>query len=913
MSPSASAAAAAKTEGRHPTVGSAVVASRWSAIADRLRTGVIGDGGAMRSVLFGVPRWSDRWVSRPRLWSLLSGSEEPLLLIGPTGSGKSTLLVDWARHAPEAADRIVLWTDAATGPTAGGTWAMLADALLDVDAARPGGLLTARGGDLLRLVERAESPGPALGRALAQVAHPTTLIVEHAEGLSPTVAAGLTDVVSRADNVRLVLTLDSVAALTRDREALAVLTVQSVVGPQEPFELSADETRELLTRRRIAAAESYVGPLRALTLGDPAVTAAAADRIARSAVPPHPRELARALRPLLTPTPEAADPAWELCADLSSAVRPTADLAREVGGDDAIDLLDTAEERGWGIWDPTNSPPRFRFTAYASQALRSYARRRPPEQVRSTARAIASWAADHGEVADELCAALDAEDHERALAVVRERTDQLMLAPPVTLAAVFSRLTTQQVARAPGLLALASLAYALDRERPHALACLHAGLAAEAAGTDAPAPADVAAHAGLLVARAEGDRERAAEAGAALTRALVDDERPGRTDPHPALTAERWIELALLHRPSAPSLAYASLDRAARVAPADHPQRLRAQALTAGHRAADGDLRSARDALETLRSSQLPSAWSDRAPGLCMRVLMGWIALEQRDADTARLHLETAGRTADPTEYWTLVAEPLALARLIAAGRSRRVDAPAALVPAPLVAERGVSPAWAQVRARVLALHDLAHTLPDLAVTHLARIDQPDVATTLLRAYAHLHAQEPVAVRDQLDLALDLGLRTPRDLAQHRVVTAVLGLRGRQRVEDADALAEVATLLTAHGLSLPIALLPPMEQQMIRMAVRSVGRTARPDATEAAPARPAGLRLSERELDILRQLAAGRKLSQIAAANVVSINTVKTQARALYRKLGVGSRQEAVAVGRELGLLDPPPISDRGR
>ena len=36
----------------------------------------------------------------------------------------------------------------------------------------------------------------------------------------------------------------------------------------------------------------------------------------------------------------------------------------------------------------------------------------------------------------------------------------------------------------------------------------------------------------------------------------------------------------------------------------------------------------------------------------------------------------------------------------------------------------------------------------------------------------------------------------------------------------------------------------------------------------------------------------------------VSLNTVKSQARALYAKLAVHNRAEAVAAGRRLGLID---------
>jgi LuxR family maltose regulon positive regulatory protein len=43
---------------------------------------------------------------------------------------------------------------------------------------------------------------------------------------------------------------------------------------------------------------------------------------------------------------------------------------------------------------------------------------------------------------------------------------------------------------------------------------------------------------------------------------------------------------------------------------------------------------------------------------------------------------------------------------------------------------------------------------------------------------------------------------------------------------------------------------------------------------------------------------------EIAGRTFVSPNTVKTQANAVYRKLGVSGRSEAVDAARACGLLD---------
>ena len=63
------------------------------------------------------------------------------------------------------------------------------------------------------------------------------------------------------------------------------------------------------------------------------------------------------------------------------------------------------------------------------------------------------------------------------------------------------------------------------------------------------------------------------------------------------------------------------------------------------------------------------------------------------------------------------------------------------------------------------------------------------------------------------------------------------------------------------------------------------------------------VRLSPREMDLLQELPTFRTTDAIAAGQFVSVNTVKTHLRGIYRKLGVNNRRDAIAAAQTLGLI----------
>jgi len=100
----------------------------------------------------------------------------------------------------------------------------------------------------------------------------------------------------------------------------------------------------------------------------------------------------------------------------------------------------------------------------------------------------------------------------------------------------------------------------------------------------------------------------------------------------------------------------------------------------------------------------------------------------------------------------------------------------------------------------------------------------------------------------------------------------------------------------------PLALAPPAdmlhdEADFLRAAVAQLCDDAPIGVSLLTPA----------EVRILNMLPSHLTFREIAEELHVSLNTIKTQAISVYRKLGVRSRSQAVDVARTLGLLDGHP------
>lgn len=89
------------------------------------------------------------------------------------------------------------------------------------------------------------------------------------------------------------------------------------------------------------------------------------------------------------------------------------------------------------------------------------------------------------------------------------------------------------------------------------------------------------------------------------------------------------------------------------------------------------------------------------------------------------------------------------------------------------------------------------------------------------------------------------------------------------------------------------------------LGMRLLGRRAPVDASGEGgnPRAAEALGISPRELEVLREIAAGHSNKEIAARLHVSPNTVKTHVARLLEKLEARRRTDALRKARELGLV----------
>ncbi|MFE3849620.1 LuxR C-terminal-related transcriptional regulator [Streptomyces griseorubiginosus] len=292
------------------------------------------------------------------------------------------------------------------------------------------------------------------------------------------------------------------------------------------------------------------------------------------------------------------------------------------------------------------------------------------------------------------------------------------------------------------------------------------------------------------------------------------------------------------------------------------------------------------------------------------RLVLAAVAVDRNELGRAQALLDEADELGHETQ------DPVkAAGRAIAAARLQlaRGNGRAAMESAAPALSTAVASPWAESLERVVAstVH-LAEGRAETAAEVLRNLPDDQPAWAVEAARIQLAAGRPGAAIDLLD-------SVPAGSRPGPAVTVRAALVRAQAAEAAGD-ADTARRFGAQALL-------AARRERLRRPFLDAGRWIRPLLATpslrvladgwllpdpAAAGGPAGApppapvvvqELSERERDVLRRLAQMMSTQEIAADLYLSVNTVKTHLKSLYRKLAVNRRSEAVRRARDLRLL----------
>ncbi|MER6081481.1 LuxR C-terminal-related transcriptional regulator [Streptomyces sp. NPDC001833] len=863
---------------------------------------------------FALPARPATFVRRPRLTHHLDQAlDTPLTLVnGAAGAGKTLLVADWAAGlgAP------VAWLTGETGDQQPGVfWAYVLHALHSVGVPLPAGAGLGPG-----------KAGRVDHRLLARLAaelsgrdRPVVLVLDEFHRLTTRENAEQLEFVLHhsGDGLRLVLVsrTEPLLPLHRYRASAAITEIRN-----DELAFTPEEATDLLARHGLRLPAPAVRALVERTGGWAAGLRLSALAARRSTDPEtylkefeagHSTIADFLLAEVLGLQPA---PTQDLLLRVSVLDRFRPELAEALTGrPGAESLLAGLCRQNSFVEDLGHS--WYRLHPLFGEILRVHLRARLPGLEPELHRRAAGWLRDFGAVPEAMAHGAAAGDWEFTAGVF---VDDLAIGQLFTglradhLCEFFSRMDPQATGAAADLVRAARelSEYALD----HGLA--HLGHAGEHLPAGAAADASRLSCMLLesLAARLTGAPGRAEQAMA--TAARLRREVPARLlAKHPELVA-----LLLTHLGSA--RVWAGRFDAARAAltevldgPGDAATALPREDCL-GHLAlidyldgwvgkAESEALAAADATRDAGGRPFPGA------GLGQLVLAA-VAVDRDELEQARALLdEAAGCGAVGADPVTEAARALATARLLLAFGDAQAAARAAT---PAVAALTASP-WAEAHAALAASAvQLADGRPDTAAEVLDAMPcSGEPAYTVDVAWARLAAGRRTEAVETVER-----LRVSDRTGPGITVRATL-VRARAAAEAGDTTAAAKLLARALLDARPDRLRRPFLDAGpgIRRLLETpylhglaagwlLGEAPAPQDGPGTGTGPPALvveELSGREREVLTRLAQMMSTQEMAADLYISVNTVKTHLKSVYRKLGVNRRGDAVRRARARGLL----------
>lgn len=820
-------------------------------------------------------------------------SDVPLIVVrGVGGSGKTVLLRQWV----DRAHRPVLWVDierqssSPAGFTAAVLHRLVRCGLLTADRAQAA-------------IEEAEASGETwhtLTGVLSFIDEPLVIIIDKAAGADESTLTGLVELLLRHPSLRVIAAANQVTPL--DEPGLAFLVDRVTVSPADLM-FTEGELAEAL---QIDAATA--GEVHRLSGGLPIVT----HGLARANT-----GMSRAeLLTLATDSVEAFmrvrinaagyDPRIiDALVRMSLADELTAELARDLApGAEARGILDAAAQYGFGGWsEPDNRV--FAFTPLARELLRRELHRRFPEELPRLNRTLVNWRMHNGMVVQALESAVATDDLAVATHVVKSCWFTLLSEHGGRVREILASVPLGRLRAYPLLVMLLAICYnavGIRRVRGLQLFTIAAASTKTAEGEMSQSDRVFLCAAESSALRVLGFHSRAmapAQRALGAVDRLTAEEAAQYRDQLPLIYAQLGItfyygdDVRLALEVLAMGLALAESG--------DHDTGFSCLAMLAGIHALNGDIPEARRHVELIRSGGWRNDLLDGYQGTFYRVAEAVIALEELDVEAAKRHAAVFAPHRPTSEHWLTMARVDAMVALQAgeaAAGLARLDSS--------VAEHGRAGQTPKARRALSTVRVLLHLA----------LGNTDAAREVLHHDAQESNARTVVDRARLALVTDRmadALRLTRDAARLRpssrvnseaaVLEAVALLRTVGEAHSKLAVDRASALLADRGQLLPLTLVPAEDLERLTDAMPAPSTPQRLTSVirpgDEAPA------LSPREQVVLRALARSGSNVAIAAELSVSANTVKTQLKSLYRKLGASNREQAIAIAMARHLLPP--------
>jgi LuxR family maltose regulon positive regulatory protein len=852
--------------------------------------------GAGARIAF-VPRLPERLVPRLELRELIEReSRRPLLIVrAPAGGGKSTALADWALGQTSPGAWVAVDRGAAERLT---FWRRVVAALVTGGALPPTSPLH----DLVVSGEIAEQLRTLLLQGLASTGDTITLVLDDFhEATDEAIAADLHWLLAAGAPLRLVIATRVLGPL-EEPSAVAEIDTALILSDRVAFDAADVERAAELFGVRSASDE-----LLSAFHGWPLPTRAALVQLASGRAPTPAAAIARVRAAGDSHVIEAVgDPEYrEFLGRISIAQRVTARLARELSGTDDPAPLARAERDGLGTWADGTDEPEFVLHPYLREQLEAEFLAQGGDALTAARSAYARDRIEHGDP-------LEAARQFAALGDGGGLVDLVRLFYPDlyhaldTFAEISAALPEAELLRHPELLTIQMLAANSRRRVPDLkrAASLIASAASARMGRGRPEQRVGILLSLLAAQRLGGHYDQAVRTADHIAGALdfLDEQAQ---DALRGLLPTAWNQVATTHfyadRTPAARDGFREANRLAAAAGLPWIQ-LHADSLEQLVLAVRGDMAALEPRLVAARERTVPSGWHGTYTASGHHLAEAIRALEHFDGAAARSHLEPLRPHEWGIEHWPVISYIRALSTLVDAQPYLGLQGLAADAEAhaerPAIS-RPMSALLTATRAELLLAdrqpQRAASSLPPIRRTLPGQLVQSRLDLILGREAEALRIAMPIAYSER---------DTPRAKAAALLVVATAAHRLGRSDDARRAVDSALGVLATAGLRRPLMGVPRAD---LSAALEAAGVSSDqvlagvPDVFSTSM-RGEGLTATERR--VLELLEETGRVDELAARLYVSANTIKSHLRRLYRKLGVRSRGEALAVAQLEGLLD---------